>query len=131
MIDMEIFKIMGRAINEFRGGAGQGGEKMGVGLVPGVAYDGFTQNLENRLLPLHQQHPGRSAGGKLGVQGHVFPVVFEIPGGEGVAIGPAMSLAQVKGENSAVLDVEFFQQVGNQFEISVVADESGITVNHH
>ena len=76
-----------------------------------------------------------SAGGPTGYQrlvvGDVLPPVAEVLAGERLAVRPLVPLAQMQGEDPAVLDLDVLQDVRHQLEILVVADQPRIAVDHH
>ena len=61
----------------------------------------------------------------------VLPVVSEVLGGERLAVRPAVPRPEMEGEHALVLDLHPLEEVGDQIERLVVADEPGVTVYHH
>src|SRR3546814_6584238 len=71
----------------------------------------------------------RADGKELLVGGDVFPEVAEVLGGEGMAVRPAMPLAQLQGETAAVLDLKPLQDVRHDHERLVVGDRKSTRLN--
>ena len=92
---------------------------------------GLVDHLDLGRLAIDQQFARRADRREVGVVGDVFPVVAEILGGEGRAIGPFMALAQMEGEDAPFLDVEALQDVGHQIVMRVVAHQPRIAIDHH
>ena len=59
----------------------------------------------------------------------VLPEEAEVLGGEGLAVGPSVALAQVEREDAAVLDLVAGQDVGDELEVAVVADQARVAVD--
>src|SRR3546814_11139427 len=74
----------------------------GVRLRPAIAHRRLVDHLEGRQLVVEPQGNFRADGKELLVGGDVFPEVAEVLGGEGMAVRPAMPLAQLQGETAAV-----------------------------
>src|SRR3546814_3460502 len=71
----------------------------------------------------------RADGKELLVGGDVFPEVAEVLGGEGMAVRPAMPLAQLQGETAAVLDLQPLQDVRHDLERLVVGHQARVAVD--
>ena len=85
------------------------GEEQGIGLVPAVAHVPLVEDLEARELAVDEENrfgPGRR---KLLVVGDVLEIEAEILRREGLAVRPAMALAQREGEDAVVLRLDFLQ----------------------
>ena len=70
--------------------------------------------------------PGRR---KLLVVGDVLEIEAEILRREGLAVRPAMALAQREGEDAVVLDLDLLQEVRPQLQLLVIADEPRIGID--
>ena len=128
---MKLLQVMGGAIDEKRAGAGQPGQEEWIGAGPGVAHRGLVDDLEYWPLPVHQHGSGRARRRELLVVCHVLPIETQVLGGEGVAVGPFVPLAQAHGEDAAFLDVDSGKNVRHQVEVPVVAHQAGVAVDHH
>ena len=73
---------------------------------------------------------GRAGRRELGVVGDILPEEAEILGGEGRAVGPFLALAQMEGEDPPVLDIEAFEDVGDELVLGVIADQLRIAIGH-
>src|SRR6185503_13355693 len=110
--------------------ARQARQELRVRLVPRVAHHGVGKHFELRLLAVDQQVRGRAGGRQLLVVRHILPVVAEALGGERMAVGPAVPLAQLEREDAAFLHLEALEQVGHQVQVAVVADQARVAVDH-
>ena len=128
---VKAFHVVGRAIDEQRRRAGHPGQEKWIGPGPGVTHGPFVDDPEFRQLLTDQQLLARTQGRQLLVGRHVFPVIAEVLGGEGLAVGPLVSGAQVKGEFAAVLDLEPLQDIGDEFQVAGIGDQAGIAVDGH
>ena len=103
VVAVEAAHVMRGPVDEGRARRRQLAEELGVGVLPCVAHGGLVDDLEGRRL-LHRAHvAGHALGAELRVVGNVLPPVAEVLRREGVAVGPAVPLAQVQREDPVVV----------------------------
>ena len=129
--DVKPLQIVGRPVDEQRRRRRQRRHEIGIGPGPGVADRCLIQDLESRRLSVDEQHLGQPERRQLGVSGHVLPVVAEVLGRKGMAIGPPVSLSETQGEFAALADIKALEDVGNDLQSGVVRNQAGIAVHHH
>ena len=111
---VELLEVMRRPEDEKRRGARHARQEMRVGLLPAIAHRDLVEHLELRGLAVDQHVARRTRGAQLAVIRYVLPVVAEVLGGEGMAVGPAMPLTQAQREDALFLHVERLEDVRHQ-----------------
>ena len=127
---VELLEVVGGRIDEQRARAGERRQEERVGLGPGIAHGALVQDLDLRPLAVDLELDRRPDRAELLVAGDVLPPVAEVLGGERRAVRPAVPLAQAHGEHPAVLDLDVLEDVRDQVELGVVADQAGVAVDH-
>ncbi len=109
--------------------AASAGNEEAVGLGPGPAHGELVQHLDLGRLAAGQELDVDTAEREIFVGGDILPEEAEILGSEGLAVGPFVPLAQVEREDPAVLDLVTGQDVGDEVQVAIEADEVGVAVD--
>ena len=126
---VELLEVMRRPEDEERRRPRHARQEMRVGLRPAVAHGGLVQHLDLGGFAVDQEIPRRPRRGELPVVGDVLPVVAEVLGGKEMAVGPAMALAQLHGEDASFLHLDRLEDVGNDVQVPVVAHQPRVAVD--
>ncbi len=126
---MELLHVVGRPVDIDRRGRRQRRQECRVRLRPGILDRQLVDDLEFRFLAI-DHHLGRNAfAAQFGVLDHVLPEIAEVLGGEGMAVGPFVPLADVQREFLVVDDIDRLEEVGLHLDIRAIADQTRIFID--
>ena len=128
---MEPAKPVRRGVDVDGAGAREGGQEERIRRIPRVAHGRLVQHLEPRRPPACKQLARRAGRRELLVVRDVLPVVPEVLRSKGMAVRPAMPGPEMQGEHPLVRHLHPLQDVGDELETLVVADEPGVAIHHH
>ena len=125
---VELLEVMAGPEDEQRRSARQLRQELGVRLGPRIAHGQRIGELDLCRLVANLQG-GRHAGRhQFLVVRDVFPEIAERFGGEGLAVGPLVALAQLESEDAALVHREALADVRHQLIFVVVADQACVGV---
>ncbi len=128
---VKLLKIMGRTVDEWRTGRCQLGQEERIGPRPAVTHRVFINDFETCRFITNEQEAWRADREQFIIIDDIFPVIPEIFGRKGRAIRPFVTLAQMKGENIALLvNVKCLKNIGLQVQVLVVANQARIAINN-
>jgi hypothetical protein len=123
---MELLQIVRRPVKKRRAGLGEFRQEQRIRLVPSETHRGLVEHLEGRSLAVDHQERRQAGGRQDLVADDVFEVIADVLRAEGMAVRPFVAFAGVQREDPAVLDLDVFQNVGNEFQRLVVTDQAGV-----
>ena len=131
VLRMELAQVVRRPVDVQRTRTRELRQELRIRLVPGEAHRGLAQHLEAGTAVAHLQHLRQAERRQVGIVGDILPEVAEIRGRERLPVRPAVAGAQVQREDAAVDVLDALEDVRDEVQLLVVADEARVAVDDH
>ena len=131
VLRVEIAQVVRGAVDVQRARARERREELRVRLVPAVADCRVVEHLDARAAIAHQQCLRQTERRQVLVVDDVVPVVAEIRRGERLTVRPLVAASQVEREHPTAFVDDLLQNVGNDAQLLVVADQPRIAIDDH